>query len=165
MTDIWTDERKRLAVEEAASWLGTKHRNHAMDRRSGIDCVHYALAIFIGARLLEDTDLGHYSVTDGLYAKSDNLKRVIEGCIHCQTFPAKDDEVQFGDVVIFRTCGVSAHCGFCDGTSIYHALAGKCVTRSPWAHWRHRAEWLIRMTAPGWKNDPVAVTNELGGMA
>lgn len=165
MTTVWTPFRQTLANAEALSWLGIKHANHAMDKRVGIDCVHYVYAILFASQVVSYRDLGHYSITDGIYSESRRLTDAIGQCLFCDILNASSETPKFGDIVAFKTGGTSAHCGFTDGHSVFHSLAGHCVTRSPWSHWRHKAEWIIRLTDVGWKDDPISAINAMGGQA
>lgn len=149
---VWTPERAASALAEARSWVGTRHVNRIAIRGQGIDCVQYVFAIYRSAGLLPAADLGTYSVDDGLFAKSSTMERVMVDCMHAEGMPP--DSPLFGDIVLFKTGDRSAHCGLFAGMDVYHSLANQCVMASPWGLWRHKADRIVRMYAPGFRKPP-----------
>lgn len=149
---IWTPDKKEFALIEAERWRGTPHRDRMAVIGTGIDCIHYVAEIFIAAGLIERRQLPSYRTTEGI-ANSANtaLEDRIGEMVHVDRIELDQAAPEFGDVIVFKVGNVSGHCGFFANEYLYHALGGRCVTRSPWQHWRHKAKVALRMTQGGWK--------------
>jgi hypothetical protein len=152
---IWTAERLQKAREEAESWLGVPHVDRRCSRQEGIDCVHYLREILVAAGVVDRRDLPPYPTAEGLWSRSDRLLEALEKALHVVRVGA--EEAADGDIVVGRTWGASAHVGFLLDGQLYHALAGRCVLKSPWAQWRARAEAVLRLTDLGWNVEPSRI--------
>lgn len=150
--NIWTEERQSLALAAAEGWLGTPYADRMAKRNVGVDCIHLVNEILVAAEVIPARPIGHYDPRVGLGTQSDELRDRIVECLHLEILPTAN--VEFGDIAIFRTGQRSSHCGFCVPGSIYHSLARRCVTKSPWGHWRAKASCLLRLTQTGWKQEP-----------
>lgn len=149
---IWTPQRRTLAAAEEAAWRGVPHVDRIAVEGVGIDCVQFVVKVLSKAGVVPWVDITGYSVKAGMFQPDDQLVRTIETCLHCERIDPMTAE--FGAVAVFKTGHASAHCGVLDDWSIWHTLAGKCVTRSDWSLWRHKCEALFRVTAVGFKADP-----------
>lgn len=149
----FSDPRVReKALASCQKWLGTPHVNRVAVPGVGIDCVHLVHEIMKDCDLLPEADLGRYTLMDGMYNPSDYLKRVF--LTACIAEELTIDRPEFGDIVIFKTGKVSAHCGFYTPGFVWHSLSNRAVIKSAWSNWKHEAECLIRLTYPGFKIPP-----------
>lgn len=150
---IWTSHRKALAYDSLVKWRGTPHRNRMAEVGVGIDCVHLLHEVITDAGVVQTrVQFGGYDVQDGQFDVSERLQNIVQDCLHVA--PASIEQMEFGDIVIFKTGKRSGHLGFYDGASIWHALADRCVTKSQLALWRHDIAVNLRLTELGWKNHP-----------
>jgi len=155
---VWTGfqfslpERQKQALASCEKWLGVPHVNRVAVHPTGIDCIHFVHEVLIDSGVLPPADLGRYTLTDGTFNPSDYLKRVfLAACYSEERHPG---EAEFGDIVIFKTGKTSAHCGFYTPELVWHSLSGRAVIRSPWNHWKHEADCLVRIVHPGFKIEP-----------
>lgn len=155
---IWTPERKEKALAECHAWHGTRHVNRLAIKGVGIDCVQFVWKVLAAAEIVPFGFVPPYSTEEGLFSPSDKLQRVICHVLHHEI--AEVESSTFGDVVLFKTGGRTAHCGFFADGEVWHSLAGRCVTRSPWLLWRRKADLLIRVTETGFKNEPYSTVKK-----
>jgi hypothetical protein len=148
----FTPERRILAMASCEKWLGTPHVNRIAVEGVGIDCIHLIHEIMKDSGLLPEADLGRYDLMAGTYEPSDYLKEVFMTACCADEYPI--DAPKFGDIVIFKTGKVSAHCGFYTPGEVWHSLSGRAVIRSSWSHWKHEAQCLVRLMYPGFKHQP-----------
>lgn len=149
---IWTENMKSLGLAEAERWLGVPHRNRMADIRIGIDCIHYVSEICVAAGLMDRQQLPEYDVNMGVAKVSTLLENAMIAKLHVEGFDSTNHEPEFGDVVVFDTGGLfSAHCGWYTGKHLYHSLAKRCVTRSEWKHWQHKAKIFVRFYSKGFR--------------
>lgn len=151
--EIWTAERKALAVASCEKWHGTKHRNRMCQVGVGVDCIQFVKEVLADSGIIEPVAFGSYDVNDGTHNVSLRLSKAISFALDVESVPL--EKVAFGDLAIFRTGTRSGHVGFCAGNAIWHALAGQCVTRSQFNLWRHEIEFLYRIKTLGLKNSPT----------
>jgi cell wall-associated NlpC family hydrolase len=152
---IWTPERQKAALEECARWHGVRHVNRIAVPGVGIDCIQLVWRIYSAASVVPEGSVAPYSVSEGMVSPSRKLRDVLNDLLHCEEHDPGSPE--FGDVVLFKTGGVSAHCGFLAGEVVWHALARRCVTPSPWLLWRHKADTLLRVTKTGFRGEPRSI--------
>lgn len=157
---IWSEDRIRKAEHELESWHGEKHRDCMAIRGVGIDCANLVHEALIAAEIVTRVELGRYNTKRGLFNKSDHLQEVFLRSTHSSIVQADRTQAQDGDIVIFKTVQASAHCGVFIHDRVWHALSRRCVTVSPWQHWKHKAESLVRIFATGWREQPAAVINQ-----
>lgn len=156
--EVWTEERRKLAMACLFKWHGTPHKNRIAVVGIGIDCIKLLAELLMDAGIVERVTFGSYTVEDGLFEASDRLQKVIEHAFHVQIIHT--EEMQFGDVAVFTTGRRSAHVGFHDGRDIWHALANRCVTHNDFKLWRHDIAVAYRFTAIGWKASPQKTIND-----
>jgi len=148
---IWTEERKALALATAEHWLGVPYRDRMSRHGVGIDCVHLVQVILIEAGILTPRALGKYDTAEGIGKDSTALADRIREMTYVEDCSPSAPE--FGDVVVMKTGLTSGHCGFYADGLMYHALARRCVTKSPWGHWKNSAQVLLRFTRTGYRED------------
>jgi cell wall-associated NlpC family hydrolase len=153
---IFTPEIQETMRAAFKQWHGTPHHDRTSIVGKGCDCVNLIRVIYHAADIVDDRSLGGYSTTLGTWKASDQLK----GAFQSVLFTTEHDpgDPNFGDIVIFRNGGgLSAHCGLYADGQVWHSLAKRCVTVSPWKHWQHKAECLLRLTRTGYKADPKSL--------
>lgn len=152
---VWTPERQLLARASCLKWHGTPHRDRLAAVGQGVDCVNFVAQVLFDAGVIESPVLPTYTTSDGMWAESTRLQEAILACVRGQWVL---DSFEFGDVLILKTGRRSAHCAFCAGDYIWHALAGRFVTRSDLALWAKEVSGAVRLTAAGLKQSPRAAT-------
>ena len=155
MSEVWTAERKALALASCKKWHGTRHQNRIAILGVGIDCAQFINEVLCDAGVIERTKFGGYNVTDGMFKQSWRIQIAMQEALHVEQ--AELTKVEFGDLAVFRNGSRSAHCGFCTGPGIFHALADHCVVESQFNLWRGEIEALFRITEIGLKNHPQQV--------
>ena len=154
MTEIWTFDRKAVALRELHEWHGTRHIDRLAIKGTGVDCINLVYEVLIESGVLERKPLGTYTTADGMNHPTDRLQRAIKHCCKCEVIPASEAP-QFGDIAIFRTGSHSGHVGIFAEGLLWHALAGRGVTCSDLTLWRHAVVGWIRIVEMGLKADPV----------
>jgi hypothetical protein len=149
---IWNEPTKALALTEAQRWQGVAHIDRLAKFPVGIDCIHYVAEILFAANIIERRELPFYRTTSGIAKVSTELEDRMLAAFHVEVLHVANHEPEFGDVVICATGRMtSAHCGWLAGQHLWHSLAGRCVTRSEWNHWRHKAKLFVRFYDRGWR--------------
>lgn len=153
--NVWIKERREAALAEAASWMGTPHRDRMAVRGQGVDCIRFVFEVLIAAPIVSRRELPPYSTMIGYGKESRSLQDSLLAAFHCVEFDYEqsEEEPQFGDIIVFKNGDQSAHCGWFSSGQLYHALARRCVTRSEWKHWAPRAKSIIRIYALGWRGE------------
>ena len=149
---IWTDERKTTAQAVLDVWQGTPHINRVAIPGIGIDCIRLVMEVLTNAGIVERRELGAYDVQAGTHSVSRKLAAEINRCLFVESVSVASPE--FGDLAVFKTGTRSGHIGFVTDGYVWHSLAGRCVTRSPFALWNREIEFLFRFTDTGWKAEP-----------
>jgi cell wall-associated NlpC family hydrolase len=153
---IFTAERKEQARAAFNRWHGTPHHDRIAIIGKGCDCVNLIRVIYHESDIVDGRSLGGYSTTLGTWKESDQLKGAFQSVLH--TTEHTTEEPKFGDMIVFKNGGgLSAHCGLYAEGLVWHSLARRCVTASPWKHWKHKAESLLRLTRTGYKADPKSL--------
>lgn len=153
MSEVWNDETRNLARTEAQRWLGTPHRDRIARVGVGIDCINFVYEVLAAAGVAERKELGSYDTNVGLHEAVYKLKRAVLTCLDCEEMPPNDP--QFGDIVIFKEGAFSGHAGIIIDSDVWHALAGRCVTRSLYGDWQRKVECLLRIKSLGLKGEPA----------
>lgn len=154
--EIWTTERKALALACCHKWHGTKHQNRIAIPGVGIDCVNFIHEIMVDAGLVERLAFTGYEITAGMHDPSNRLYWAFTTALFLE--PVNIRAARFGDIAIGQTGTQSAHVGFVGDGELWHALAGQMVTCNPWNIWRHGVAHVLRFTQTGWKTHPQNVT-------
>ncbi len=149
---IWTEEKKKIAMATCAKWRGTPHRNRIAIVGLGIDCIKFVNEILCDSEIIDRTVFGGYDLNEGMLGESERLIVAIESLLNVER--VENQEYQFGDLMVFKTGGISGHCGFCDGERIWHALSGNYVTNGQMKLWIHRIEVIFRIKKTGLKENP-----------
>lgn len=153
---VWTPERQELARVSCLKWHGTPHRDRMASVGQGVDCVNFIAQVLFDAGTIDDARLPTYTTSDGMWAESTRLQEAILACVRGDWIEAGSG-YEFGDVLVLKTGRRSAHCAFYSGDDyIWHALAGRFVTRSDLALWAKEICGAIRLTATGLKQSPCA---------
>ena len=136
-------------------WLGTPHVNRISECGTGVDCIKFVLVVYRAAGIIPHTDFFGYDVTSGMWKESSKLQDAMRKCLHTEWVT---DNFQFGDIFILKTGRRSAHCGlYSDDGYIWHALGGRCVTRSDFAVWKREVLGMVRIVKEGFRRDPKAI--------
>lgn len=87
--------------------------------------------------------------------------RNVMGPLFCRFFHADmhpPEAPAFGDVVVCQCGRQSNHVGIVLDGWFWHVPAQGFVSVEAWGAWQHRAETLVRFTAPGLRSDPERLT-------
>lgn len=119
-----------LMLVEAKSWLGTPHRNFQRKKGLGVDCIMYALSVYQSAGLMVGATLPAYSPNAGLYTADTGTEEwvVQSGRFQQSSVESPKD----GDLVIFKSGGVSAHVGIYIDGMVWHCYVKSGVIQSPY---------------------------------
>lgn len=139
------------ARAECYRWLGTPHRNKMARLGVGIDCVHFAARVYQAVGLLpSDFQMPPYDPDTGLHNPSDLMSQLIRD-LFPSVVEVPIDAVSDGDVLVFQTGRCSAHIGIylrsepeAEIGDVWHSLAFRSVTRSPWVLWRDKVKRVLR---------------------
>lgn len=152
MSEVWTEEAKRLAIASIQKWRGTPHHNRVCEVGVGVDCIKFVAAVLHEAGIIPSVNLGGYDTSAGMWGVSTALQDEILRCVTGEWVSAP---YQFGDIAIFRTGTRSAHCGFMMGSEeVVHSLANRCVTVSPMAIWHRDIVGAVRLIQRGVRTIP-----------
>jgi len=152
---VWTPDRINAARIEMEKWLGTPHVNRIAEVGVGVDCIKFVLAVFRSVGVIPHVDFYGYNLTAGMWKESTNLQDTMLRCLHAEWVTA---DYKFGDIFILRTGKRSAHCGiYTDDGYIWHALGGRCVTKSDFSVWKREIIGMVRVVKDGFKLDPRAI--------
>lgn len=156
---IWTDERKALARASVAKWLGTPHRPRMATPGVGVDCAALVFEIMIDSGICERMELGAYMHGSGLFTASYEQKQIFVESFFMSEYPP--EEMEFGDIVIFREGWFSAHCAIVIDSHIVHAMSDRLVTKSNVAEWKKRFAAMLRFEEIGFREEPTAVIQRM----
>lgn len=150
--NIWTPERRALALKSVEKWRGTPHRDRMAVVGVGVDCIHFVAAVLWESGIIPQFEFPGYNPAEGLHERSERLAGGLARCLYA----AQTDKAapQFGDVAVFKTGRVSGHCGFVLGDTIAHALAHQSVVITNYRVWRPAINFLFRVEATGLRMKP-----------
>jgi len=157
--EVWTEERKALALASAERWHGTPHMDFLAIPGKGVDCIHLLTEILFDANIAERKELGRYNPSDGLWTVSRKLVFAVQTAFHVEQ--SEPDWNEFGQIWVFRTGGRSGHVGIVLNGDLWHALAKRFVTKSDAKQWRREVDVAFRLVNTGWKTQPPAVTKSI----
>lgn len=151
-----------------ARFLGTPHFNRLAIAGEGVDCVNLVMEILIGAGIVERTRLPFYDERLGALRRRNVIEDIVMTHLHVDRIDPQEDPA-FGDVVICRCGRQTNHVGMImagDPVMMVHVPAEGFVSLEDWTVWRHRAQSLLRIRAPGYRADPSKLTwQAVRGMA
>ncbi len=98
-------EQRAAIVAEAKSWLGTPWRHRGRLRGVGVDCAQFVLKVYANAGLIDDFDTGEYPRDWHIHRDEERFLTFVPR--FAREIPR--DEVDAGDLVIFRIGRVFSH--------------------------------------------------------
>src|SRR5216117_2282347 len=97
--EMWTDERRSLALASANGWHGTPHADFLALRGKGVDCIHLLTEILADSNVVERRAYGRYDPAAGLWSVSRKLVFAIETALHVER--CEPDASEFGQIWVF----------------------------------------------------------------
>lgn len=123
----------------------------------GVDCVQFVYAVLEACQIVPVMSFDGYDTSAGLWKEDSGLERVMLEHFHAEWV---ESGFQFGDIFITKTGKQTAHCGFFDSDGhLWHALAGRCVTKSDFVLWRRGIKGMVRIVRPGLRKVPSGRLN------
>lgn len=157
MIEVWTEERKALARAECQRWAGTPHVNRVAVPGVGIDCIRLLIEILIGAGLYERRQLPFYDERLGALRTRNIIEDLFTSHLHANSLPPTASPA-FGDLVVCQCGRQTNHVGMIIDGAFWHVPGRGRVGPESWEAWKGRVQSLVRITAPGFKADPGALT-------
>ncbi len=128
-----TPEQRLTVVAEAKDWVSarTPYIAHAKLKGIGCDCASFILAVYANVGMVEDVDLGWYSIQAHLHKPLNDehakQQRQYEDTILRYADEIPEAEAQPGDMVLFKTARAFAHGAIvieCEPLTVAHAHIG-----------------------------------------
>lgn len=105
-------DREKL-VKEAKEWLGTPWMHHQALKKVGCDCVGFLSSISRNAGFELPPFENH-----GYYPVNDELKKYLDKFLYLS---GSIDNIEKGDVLLFKFTGVNSHVGVATEIGVIHA--------------------------------------------
>lgn len=124
------EERQRV-IEIARSWIGTPYHHNAHMKGVGVDCAFFLAEVFQEAQLVDKIPIPHSSPQFMLHRNEELYKKEVAN----RATEISENEVQPGDIVLFRIGRVFAHgaiiISWPDQVIHSHIMSGRVlITRS-----------------------------------
>ena len=158
--EVWTPERRELALNYAHTWRGTPHVDRIAIRGVGIDCVNFVCGALMTCGVCQAFTLPYYDPAWGIGRRNNVLERVAVQCLFSRII--QDTEpLEFGDIGIFRVGRQSNHVGIVLNDEMWHVSLGRMVEPEPITRrLQERLQSVIRVQAVGLSRHPETLTQE-----
>lgn len=149
----WTAERQAAALARMEAYRGTPHIHRRGVPGVGVDCIHLVYEAFVAGGAIPAILLPAYRRDDGFNQHDNYLERHFLFAFHAIRIDGAA-QPQEGDAVIFQIKRSVNHCGVFLGGEIWHSAYGSGAYPEPIHQTEHGAQCYVRLTAPGYRNDP-----------
>ena len=120
--------------------------------------MQFVCAVLTDAGILPKCSFTGYDTSAGMWFESTKLQDTI---LKFANGVWVTSDFEFGDIFILKTGKRSAHCGlFTADGYIWHALGGRCVTKSDYVVWKNESVGMVRLVGDGFRLNPTGVRIE-----